>query len=266
MGKGLTPVQILVSLDRLALEPETPHPEAEAPPSRWQYHHHAPPLHHPDMDLWVELHTGLLPPSAEAFGEAPLDLSGIEQHQTSSQFRGQRVARLSPEFEIAYLAVGWCRNLTTEFGRLGLQIPLIDAAYLLNGVGERLDWERIIGWSKGTVTGASIYILISYLHRHGTFADPHRILPALSGAQNHVGPRSASFIHGILDRHLLDDRLPERPLSVHVVGNIFDAMIARRPFWCNWLSVPASVLFPRREKRRFQLRYHWDRLLSLIGR
>jgi hypothetical protein len=149
---------------------------------------------------------------------------------------------------------------------LGLQIPLIDAAYLLNGVGERLDWERIIGWSKGTVTGASIYILISYLHRHGAFADAHRVLPALSGAQNHVGPRSASFIHGILDRHLLDDRLPERPLSVHVVGNIFDAMIARRPFWCNWLSVPASVLFPRREKRRFQLRYHWDRLLSLIGR
>ena len=32
------------------------------------------------------------------------------------------------------------------------------------------------------------------------------------------------------------------------------------------LAVPVSVLFPRREQRRFQLRYHWDRLLSLIGR
>lgn len=239
----------------------------EPPPSiDFATHIHAPGMFHPERELWIELHRRLILPSFAASAETPLNLADVERHQRTGKFAGQHVKYMSPEFELVYLAVGWCRDLTDGGIRApGLRRMLFDAAVLIH-TADSLDWDSVQRWSRNSLTGTCVYVLLSYLAKHEAVPNIDALLADIRANQSYVNKVSLRLAHRVFDRYLLGLR-PFGPLcSPNTLSNVFDALIAPRPAWQNLAAAPANVIFPRREPRRFSWRYQLDRLGSVLGK
>lgn len=228
-------------------------------------HIHAPGMFHPERELWIELHRSLILPAFAASAEAPLNLENLGSYQYDGRFGDLRVKYLRPEFELVYMAVGWCRDLTDGCGDPGLRRAPFDAVALLRAA-DTFDWDLVRSWSRNTLTGACVYVLLSYLARHGVLADAPAVLPRIRATQTYVNAASLKAVHLLIDRYLLGMRRFGPLASTSNVGNLFDALIAPRPAWRNLLAAPANLVFPRREPRRFNWRYQLGRLGTVFGK
>lgn len=234
------------------------------PPKRdWANHVHSPGLYDPKRKLWIELHRKLVPDGFAPSVEAPLDLRELSKHRSRDRFGEQPVWRLHPEFELVYLAVGWCRDLTDSCADPGLRRMLFDFVTLLNRC-ESLDWEQVLKWSEGTLTGACLDIIYSYLVTRGVIDDAAGFERRLHSSQPFTNAVSRRLIHRQIDRYIVGIRSFGAVRTAANVSSVLDALIARRPAWRNVLDVPFNIMFPRREPRRHEWRYQLERLRSLL--
>jgi|GEM_PF-2352945 len=222
-------------------------------------HIHSAPLFHPDRKIWIELHRRILPAHFPASQENPLNLKQLEKHLEDAQVGPQVVRRFRPEFELFYLASSWCFDLTNGVNP-GLRRGLVDCALLLKSAAKRFDWDSILRWSKNTLAGASLYILLSYLVRCSVYNDGEKICNALRCQQNFVNSKSLELIHRRLEKHLVGFEEFGPLFTSNVTTSLMDALIRKNAAWKNLLAIPGSIMFPRREPRRFQLRYQLGRL------
>lgn len=222
-------------------------------------HIHSAPLFHPNRKIWIELHRRLLPAGFPASQEDPLNLKQVEIYLEDAQVGAHVVRRFRPEFELFYLASSWCFDLTNGVNP-GLRRGLVDSTLLLKSAGKNINWENIIRWSKDTLAGASLYVLLSYLVRCNVYDDSEEVCKSLRRQQNYVNSRSLDLIHRRLEKHLVGFEEFGPLFTANITTSVMDALIRKDTAWKNLLAIPGSILFPRREPRRFQLRYQLDRL------
>lgn len=240
--------------------------ESPAPDIDYSEHIHSAPLFHPDRKLWFELHRSLINSQFASSREAPLDLSDPEPQIERFQLGAISVRRFRPEFELLYLATGWCFDLTGSFGRPGLQRGLVDGTLILKTCGDKLDWDLLLRWSAGTFSGACLYVLLSFLKQVGAFPDRENVCQALAESQHFVNATNLNIMHGFVERHLVRFENYGRYLTRPTIGNLFAALLQKEPAWKNLLAVPGNILFPRHETRRYNPQYHFGRIRSVLKR
>ena len=228
-------------------------------------HIHSAPLFHAERKIWIELHRSLLPTRFPSSQESPLNLDAIKMNIQQTNFGPHVVHRFRPEFELLYLANGWCFDLTRGIGP-GLRRSLVDCTLLLKIADPHMDWDTVLRWSKDTLSGACLLVLLSYLVRSGVYADHRNICESLLRNQNYVTSLTLRIMHSRIEKHLVLFEAFGPVLTSRVTASLFDAMIRKNAAWKNILAIPGSILFPRREPRRYQLRYQLDRLGNAMKR
>ncbi len=237
-----------------------------APSMDYETHIHSAPLFHPDRKIWIELHRCLLPISFSPSKEVPLDLSSIDREIESMSLGALNVKHFRAEFELVYLAAGWCFDLTHSFGSPGLRRGLFDCAMILKTGEDRLNWDEILAWSNGTLLGGCLYLLLSLMKRIGVFADSDNVCEILGRQQHYINAVSLRLMHERIEQHLIHFGGYGRFASPFTVSNMFDALIRKNGAWRNLAGISTNILFPRREPRRFEVNYQIERLQSLLSR
>ena len=225
--------------------------EFPAPAIDYEKHIHSAPLFDPEGDYWIELHRRLIPRTFDASREAPLDLGDVDRHLATITPGGTTVAVFSPEFELVYLAVGWCRDLANGFAATRAQRGLADMVVLLKATEQNLDWDQVLRWARMSQIGACVYVMLSFLHRIDAFDDQNRVCRQLSKQQPYVGPRNAALIHQSLDRHVLTFGNFGRFWRESVNQLLIATLLRKHPAWRNLAVLPANLLFPPDTSARF---------------
>jgi Uncharacterised nucleotidyltransferase len=176
-------------------------PEPDPPPAYYDTHHHVVPFVHARAGIWVEVHRGLFPPESEVGSDRVFGLENLRTELRPSEFRGQRVTRLSDELQIVYLAVHWAREQAERV--VGGMVAMLDMIYLLKRT-PAIDWARILEWLDGAVAARHLYLLLSYLDRRGLIALAPDVSEKLRRRQRSFGPVTLRMMHALIDRHLVD--------------------------------------------------------------
>lgn len=179
---------------------------------------HGAPLVHPERHAWVELHTALYD---EAFLEADvLSIANVAAQRVVSTFNGRLVYRLTDELQLLYIASSWFDDLACYDIEIQPSCvpPLLDVLYLLRASGKKLNPSRLAVGAGSEMAMASLYVMLTYLARHGLDSESHRLSRVLASAQKIVGPLQLGIIHAVLDRYLTGGRSWNLPLPLPVPG------------------------------------------------
>ncbi|MDH5648750.1 MAG: nucleotidyltransferase family protein, partial [Gammaproteobacteria bacterium] len=235
-------------------------PSSDYPAKFYETHHHSMPLHHPEKNIWVELHTELFsPPFLLKYGEV-FSTTRIQQESLPSTFCGRRVTRLSPELQLVYICSHWAEEIKYDGG----MVAMLDI-FLLLRKETRLDWEKIIKWLHNTYPASYVYLLLSYLERYNFIQLPDGIMDKLAKCQKNLNRFSLRFLHRIIDDHIANDMPFGRVLTQHNLATLWQTLLGASSPITAILSCPLHLLFPPHSQNRFQLRHQLKRLKSAIS-
>jgi hypothetical protein len=225
--------------------------------------HHGIPLHHPRRRAWTEIHTALFPADAGIDG-ALFSPSGILEHSVPSTFAGRPVFRFTPEFQLAYLATGWLRDLSGNAIHPTLAVPLFDAVYLLKSVGTRFDWDAVARSVDNDTTAAALDLMLTQLSRRGLCPDLSPFLSRLAQRPRKVGAIEARILHRMLEDHLIAGRpFPRYIGSWHAQG-IFNTLLLPGTTAAKLLRIPWNMAFPPGIAERYDPRWQFRRIAALL--
>src|SRR5690606_23216813 len=106
---------------------------------------------------------------------------------------------------------------------------------------------------------ASLYVMLSWLARHGLAGSSAAILPRLASRQERVGNLELWLIHAMLDRWLLRG-VP--PALGGAVSRLWAPLMSHRPLPAKLVSIPWKISFPQGNADRYTAR----RLLRIAKR
>lgn len=237
----------------------------EQPPSPWRPGHHVPPFRHESKELWLELHHALRPSVAPEAHEPPLGIPFSACERRRGSLGSVELAFLAPECELALISAGWCFDLKKRFGIAGAPRSLVDTVHLLSHAARGdFDWDKVVGWSRDTYTGACIGVVLTYLQRCGAYRGPAEVAKSVARSQPFVTGSALRAVHSLLDRYVVT-RSVSRFWTESNIGTAFDTLIAPRPAWRNLLATPVNVAFPRGHARRFQPGFLFRRLRHAVS-
>jgi hypothetical protein len=267
-------LRLMGDLDLLVPQPAQPLLEATLrelgyvqrspqPAAFYDGHHHSMPFVHPQRRIHVEVHTGLLPPGNRLAALPMFQPEALFARRRLDAFREFSASRLADEVEFAYLAAHW---LSERAFRGVAVIPIIDLGLLVTRARDTLDWERLLGALAGTAAGVCLRVALGFLHQRLDIALPAPVRVHLRQLAARPGPRVDRSLHHLIERHALRG-VPFGPWrTAFNTGIVWEALLAPRPAWINFLSVPWRLLFPPGPARRYDLRAPWRRLLSVWSR
>ena len=187
----------------------------------------------------MEVHHHLISSRNRACQDRLFELGHVFAEVKKSRFHGREVYRLSPELQVAYLAVHWAR----EFKEIGGMIAVLDLVFLLRQKGSALCWEHLLAWIDRSATAVSLYLLLSYLDSRRLIELPREILHRLCAGQRVFGGWTLAAAHKIIDRYLLDGRygfvLSRRTLRI-----TWDTLALPMPAACKVLLMPIQLCMP----------------------
>ena len=210
------------------------------PAQRYSRHHHAAPFFHPERNVWVEVHHGLVAPQKRAGRAAVFSAENVLSQRRRAEFHGREVYRLSAEMQLVYLAAHWAQ----DFKRLGAMIPLVDAIFLLRRAGGELRWDRIIHWIQGSVAATYVYLLLSYMDRYHLIKMAREIRRELFLAQPSFGRVSLKVTHLLIDRFFVTGRSFGPVLRERNVGIVWQTLLLPGPSSRNWMLAPLNLSLP----------------------
>ncbi len=229
------------------------------PEDFYDEHHHSRPFVHPETGVRIEVHHELagrhsVLGSVEAFRDEV-----VRAHRRLTDFEGLPVYRLEPELRFVYVAAHWCYDLRFPFVLNGL----VDTMLMLEDPVQDLDWELVSRWLEDRRVATALYVLLTYLERHGLAEINSSFRRALRRSRRSVGPVGVRFLHSILNASLrgrLYGRLDLRnPTSI-----VWRSMIgSSRPLW-NVFRVPSALLFSPGPDGRVSFWLKLRRLKSLF--
>jgi len=195
--------------------------QSHLPPTFYATHHHSRPFVHPARGLWVEIHRGLFPPSSRLGMDRLFWRETLDQQRQLSAFRDHEVFRLSPEWQLVYIAAHWA----FEFPRSGL-VALLDMIYLLRRTASAFDWARLLDWLEGSAAAAPLYLLLTYLDAYHVVDLAPEVLRNLSMRQHVLGPVSLALMQRLLDRYLMAGPPTGLVLSAHRLEILWQTLLA----------------------------------------
>jgi hypothetical protein len=195
-------------------------------------HHHGVPLHNPDRDNWVELHTGLVPPSSELLDGTFFGAANVCAHTIQAELCGRRIARLSDSMQLAYISCTWNFDLTVLNFHPSLVAALFDAVHLVKASGQQMNWAQLFATVDNEMAAASLLFMLSFLERHELIRDPPK-LDYLAARQRWLGPLQLRWMLATVERYLLGGRVWRAPIPPPVIGRYsirrqFEKRVLRR--------------------------------------
>jgi hypothetical protein len=154
-------------------------------------HHHTIPFQHPGSGVWVEVHHHLFRPGNPVARDALFDPEHIRAERRPVVFQGRPALRLSDELLVAHIASHW----GVQLQRGGGMVAMLDLIYLLSRSADCLDWDRLLGWLRGSTSARYVYLLVTYLARHGLLTLPPRVIPSLRDSAPDVDAVTLGAIH-----------------------------------------------------------------------
>lgn len=196
--------------------------------------HHGPPLRRPSRDVWIEIHRSLLPEQDEFSVRRVFGAGIIGANSEPFTFHGMPALRLTPEYQLIYIASSWMRDLMHSIHASFLP-SMFDAIFLLERQGESLDWAKVLAFTDDDLPTAALDVLLSYLDACNLCVLPAAVPGALARTQSLVGPVQRRLIHAMLDRYLIGSRLWRHPLPPPVAGRYslrrqWIKRVLRRPY------------------------------------
>jgi hypothetical protein len=196
-------------------------------------HHHSSPFVHPASGLWVEIHRGLFPFASCLGTDRLFRRETLDQQRQLSVFQDHEVFRLSPEWQLVYIAAHWA----AEFPRVGV-VALLDVIYLLRQTAGTLNWARLLDWLEGSAAAAPLYLLLSYLDAYQVVELPPEVLRNLSLRQSVLGPLGLTLMHRLLDRYLMAGPPAGLVLNAYRLEILWQTLLAPGSPRGNLLRVP----------------------------
>lgn len=230
---------------------------------------HLAPLYHPELHVWVEIHTALFPDGDRLRRNRMFSPADLERHIVASTFQDRRVGRLRPETQLVYIASYWIRDMAKDGVHASFARPLLDAVYLLAGSAKDFDWDAMLDGVDNDVAAASLYVLLSYLWLHRLAAVPEPTLARLAKLQRRVGALELALLGKLADACLVGEQpraaalLDRHPM---IGETLLDCLFARGSHAAKLVSLPWAMVFPPRVAERYTWRYQRDRLGRLIAR
>jgi hypothetical protein len=212
---------------------------ADSSPGFYEAHHHTRPFFHPQKGVWVEIHRALAPAWSPVGSDKAFSSANVGAERRPAEFRGRRVNRLSDELQVVYLASHWAY----DFRRVGGMVAMLDMIYLLQKA-RSIRWTGILEWLDGSVAATPVYVMLTYLDRHGLVELPAGILGDLALRQRSFGPASLGIIHAMIDRYVVN-------------GQEFGRLVSERNFDITW----RTLVSPRPPSRKIPLVF-WNLLPS----
>jgi Uncharacterised nucleotidyltransferase len=207
--------------------------QSDRPPAFYATHHHSMPFVHPARGLWVEVHRGLFPPSSRLGMDRLFSRETLDQQRQRSAFQGHEVFRLSPEWQLVYIAAHWA----LEFPRMNV-VALLDVIYLLRGTASAFDWERLLDRLEGSAAASPLYLLLTYLDAPQLVGLAPEVLRDLGARQRALGPPTLALMQRLLDRYLMAGPPAGRVLSAYRLEILWQTLLGPRSPGGNLLRVP----------------------------
>jgi hypothetical protein len=194
--------------------------------------HHVPPLRHPTLGVWIEVHRRLFRAGDALSNARVFSAESIEANTEWFTFRSRRTRRLQPEIQLIYLAASWMRDM--QFGlHPSFLASLFDATFLL--ACATLDWDKLVALASDPIPRRSLYVLLSYLATRGLGCVPRDVRRAVAGRRNLAAAFHLGVTHAVLDRYLVGGRawshaFPPRVPDRYRVGRQWSQRVPGRPY------------------------------------
>jgi hypothetical protein len=231
------------------------------PSSFYESHHHGIPLFHPGKQVWVEIHTGLVPSRLAVAQECVFASENIESQRRSSEFRGRKVDRLSNELQIVYIAAHGAK----ELNRVGGIIPFLDLIYLLKGTPGEIDWDRLLAWLQDSLAAAHLFVLLTWLDKFDLISVDTSILRRLSSTQASFDRLSLSIAHRLIGDYIAKGKPYGRVLTSHNLAVAWRTLLSRGSTSRKLFLLPWNVMFPPGNPSRFSPHFQLRRIKSVLG-
>ena len=142
-------------------------------------------------------------------------------------------------------------------------------AKLISGLLTRntreIDWDLILSWLPGTAASAHLYLMTSYLQRHGLIAIPEEVIKRLRALATNLNRLNQSLLWRLIDTFLVEGRSYGRVLTDANVGIIWKALLSRGSPASNLLSIPWNLALPPRDPRRLSPAFQLSRIAAALG-
>jgi len=238
--------------------------QSTLPAEVFENNHHGMPYFHPQKQVWIEVHTALVPLSAKVSADRIFSLEYVETQIKSCPRGGKERNHLSDELQVVYLATHWV-GWQAALKRVGGLMPVLDMIYLLKGRETTLDWDQILSSLEGSVAATRVYLMLTYLQRHELAAIPREVMARLSSRQINPNGLGASILHRLIDTYLVAGKPYSQIASPRMIGIIWDTLLEPRPARRNLLSLPWRMLFPPGHQDRFDPLFQLRRIGSAVG-
>lgn len=226
--------------------------------------HDGAPLFHPKRRLWVEVHNALFPKHATISSGRVFSAPHVAAHTVSSTFHGSAVNRLADELQLVYIASSWVRDLSQYGIHASHMPPLLDALYLVNASNDTLAWDDLLGWLDNPMASASLYLMLSFLSRHGLCQVDPSILSRLASSQSALGPFALRVLHRVLERYLIGGKPFSRFIRHWHVSILLSTLLAPGSSGRKLAAVPWNILFPPSITERYSVRYQLGRIARAL--
>ena len=234
------------------------------PPEFYVSHQHSMPFSHPIKNCWVEVHTALFRADTPAGQISAFKADVLRKVQTvvAGQAPGN-VWRLSDELQLVYTAVHWATQLTL----VGGIIPILDSLLILRKSRDRLDWDWILEACRNNTAARHLWLMLSYLERHGLYDIPRDIRHGLRNGRRVIGSIGQKMLHQIIDENMAARRQERLFNSDAMITVQWDTLLSdSAPIHKLLMQLPWRMLFPPRETGRYHPARHWRRLKNFLTR
>jgi hypothetical protein len=226
--------------------------------------HHDAPLFHPGRHVWVEVHNALFSENTVLRSGRLFDPLHVAARCVGSTFHGRTVDRLADELQLVYIASSWVLDLSRYGIHPSFVAPLLDALYLLEGTRRTLDWDELFARLDNPMAAASLYVMLTYLSRHGLCRVDPPILSRLAASQNVIDSSVLRAVHMILDKYLVRGRPFPRLLSGWHMSIVLSTLLAPGSSGAKLAAVPWNLAFPPSIAERYSLRYQLRRIAKAL--
>jgi hypothetical protein len=121
-------------------------------------------------------------------------------------------------------------------------VAMLDLIYLLSRSVDRLDWDRLLGWLRGSTSARYVYLLLTYLARHGLLALPPRVIPSLRGSASDIDTVTLATLHWLVDRYVVAGCRPRFPMVGRNLYIAWHTLLVPHPRLPRGLLVPWNLL------------------------
>lgn len=227
-------------------------------PEFYQAHHHSAPFHHPIKNIWIELHTSLLPPWSPAKNDSCFALPELRRHAVEVSVQGIYARCLDDATHLIYTCEHWLERFDRERGLIALVDVLM--AHQHHGI----DWDELLARLRNNRAADAVTTLFTYLEKQRLLVIPGSVRRELLSEARGTNAATRLLLHSLVDRYLVRRRFFGPMMTENNVGLAWAALLDGHSPVYNLARLPLALTFPPHHPKRFHPSLLATRVRSLL--